>query len=65
MDEQELIEAVLGAAGVGEAPGDRKRLSCAEAFSLAEKFGVEIIELGRICNEQDVRICKCQLGCFA
>jgi len=59
MDEQELIEAVLKAAE------DRKRLSCAAAFKLAEKFGVEIIDIGRICNQQNVHIRKCQLGYFA
>ena len=59
MDEQELIEAVL------EAAGDRKRLGCAAAFELAERFAVEIIDIGRICNQQNVHICKCQLGCFA
>jgi hypothetical protein len=42
----------------------RKKLTCAEAFELAGELGEEIIEIGRICNQQNIRICKCQLGCF-
>jgi len=43
----------------------RKRLTCAEVFELAQEFEVEVIEIGRICNQHNIRICKCQLGCFA
>jgi len=65
MDKKEqLAEAVLGSADGGEDPKRRERLTCAEAFELAEKFDAEIAEVGRICNQNDIRICKCQLGCF-
>ena len=59
--EEDLIAAVLERAQ--EVDG-KKKLSCAEAFGLAKKFEAKIVEIGRICNEQDVRIRKCQLGCF-
>lgn len=60
MDKKEqLLEAVAKSAG-----GDRETLTCAEAFELAEKFDAEIAEIGRICNQNNVKICKCQLGCF-
>ncbi|GAJ12033.1 unnamed protein product, partial [marine sediment metagenome] len=42
----------------------KKKLACARAFELAEEFDVAIIEIGRICNRHNIRICKCQLGCF-
>ena len=42
----------------------RKKLMCAQAFELAGEFGVEIIEIGRVCNRQNIKIAKCQLGCF-
>lgn len=58
---EELINAVLERA---KKSGDGKRLPCAEAFKLAQKFGAEVIEIGRICNRSNVKICKCQLGCF-
>lgn len=58
---EELINAVLERSQISD---DRGKLSCAEAFELAEQFEVEIIEIGRICNRHNVRICKCQLGCF-
>ena len=58
---EDLINAVLERAQ--EIDG-RKKLACAEAFELAQEFGVEVAEIGRICNQQNIRICKCQLGCF-
>ena len=60
--EGDLIKAVLERAQ--EIDG-RKKLACAEAFELAQEFGVEVIEIGRICNRHNIRIRKCQLGCFA
>ncbi|HUU19698.1 MAG TPA: hypothetical protein VMW72_21285 [Sedimentisphaerales bacterium] len=64
---QELLNAILKFAN-GRAGSDdmgKKRLTCAEAFELAKNFETEIIEIGHICNQQNIRICKCQLGCFA
>jgi len=59
---EELINAVLKRAQ--EVDG-KKKLACAEAFELAQEFEVEVIEIGRICNQHNIRIRKCQLGCFA
>ncbi len=41
-----------------------KKLACAEAHKLAWEFRVETVEIGRICDQQNIRICKCQLGLF-
>lgn len=60
--EKELINAVLERA---EEIDGRKKLACTEAFELAKEFEVEVIEIGRICNRHNIRIRKCQLGCFA
>jgi hypothetical protein len=62
MDKEELINAVIKRAQEIEG---KKKLACAEAFELAQEFKVEVIEIGRICNQHNVRIRKCQLGCFA
>jgi hypothetical protein len=63
MDKREdLTKAVLGRA---KNTDDRKTLECAEAFKLAREFQTEVIEIGRICNKHNIRICKCQLGCFS
>jgi biotin synthase-related radical SAM superfamily protein len=43
----------------------RKKLKCIEAFEIAREFKAEPVEIGRICNQNNIRICKCQLGCFA
>lgn len=62
MGEDDLIRAVLERA---KEAGGVKKLSCGEAFRLAEEFEAEIIRIGRICNQHNIRICECQLGCFS
>ncbi len=62
---QELLNAILKSAKSRPESDDIKRLTCAEAFELAKNFETEIIEIGHICNQHNIRICKCQLGCFA
>lgn len=59
---KDLTKAVLKRAN--ETDG-RKKLTCAEAFELAKEFRAEVAEIGRICNQKNIRICKCQLGCFS
>jgi len=59
---EELVNAVLEQS---QKPNGRKRLTCTEAFELAQEFEVEPVEIGRVCNQHNVKICKCQLGCFA
>ena len=61
---EELVNAVLKSADSGRQPDGQKRLTCAEAFELAKNLETEIIEIGHICNQHNIRICKCQLGCF-
>ncbi len=42
---------------------DRK-LPCARAFALAEKIGVNPIDIGRVATEESIKISHCQLGLF-
>ncbi len=39
-------------------------MSCADAFKLAEGTDAELNDVYRICNEEDIKIVQCQLGCF-
>jgi len=61
---EEFVNAILKSASLSDMSDKRKRLTCAEAFELAIEFEREIKEVGRICNQHNIRICKCQLGCF-
>jgi len=54
----ELIEHVAG-----ERDG-KKTLACQDAFFLAEENGLEPLDIGRVCNLNNIRIVRCQLGCF-
>jgi len=44
--------------------GDSVKLTCAGALAIAEQFGVEPLEVGNICNERNIKLYQCQLGCF-
>lgn len=39
-------------------------LNCATAFMIAEKNDVPINKIGELCNELDIKVRNCQLGCF-
>ncbi len=41
-----------------------QKLSCKEAFSIASEVGCQISEVGKTCNEMNIKIVGCQLGCF-
>jgi len=40
------------------------KLSCPEAFGLARSKGFDLKDIGQVCNELNIRIVGCQLGCF-
>jgi hypothetical protein len=54
---EKIQEAVKNAAVSG-------RLSCEKAHELGTKLNVPLQEIGRVCNELNIRIKDCQLGCF-
>lgn len=54
---EKVLEAVKEASPEG-------RISCADAHALAEKLAVDLILIGRAAEYLNIRIKKCQLGCF-
>ena len=60
-ESEELVNVVIEAAV--ETDG-RKKLQCADAFRIAKRFDVGAGRIGRICNDNNIKICACQLGCF-
>ena len=42
----------------------RRRLSCRTAHELAKELHVPLRGIGRICDEEEIKIMLCQLGCF-
>lgn len=63
MDKKEdtLVEAIMKKT---YEDGGKTKLSCAAALQFARQFGVKPSEVGAVCNEQNIRISNCQLGCF-
>ncbi|MGC2423660.1 MAG: hypothetical protein WA666_04825 [Nitrospirota bacterium] len=46
------------------ASGHDGKLPCPVAFALCKETGVPLKEIGAFCNEENIRIKNCQLGCF-
>jgi hypothetical protein len=61
MDYEKAQDLVL--ASTREVNGQR-RISCAQAFEVHHQHGIALGDIGKICDENNVRICACQLGCF-
>jgi hypothetical protein len=57
MSTQEIKAKIQAAAPHG-------RIPCAAAFKLAEELGLTRSRLGELCNELNIKIIQCQLGCF-
>ena len=62
MTSEDLANAVLDLAY--ESDG-KLRLDCAQAFVLARKLRVKPAKIAELCNRHNIRISKCQLGCFS
>jgi hypothetical protein len=54
---EKIKEEVIKIAKDGE-------LSCPQAFGLAKSKGFDLKEIGQVCNELNIKIVGCQLGCF-
>lgn len=44
--------------------GEKTKLSCSSAFQIASELDIKLGQIGKVCNEKNIRICDCQLGCF-
>ena len=57
VSKDKIIAAVKKASGDG-------RLTCEKAHALGKDLDVSLQEIGAVCNELNIRIKDCQLGCF-
>ena len=57
MDQDKLKERI-------QAEADNSRLPCRKAIAIAEEAGLKPADVGKACNELEVKIVECQLGCF-
>jgi len=55
--DQEILEALR--------PAIRENmLACKEALAVAARLDVAPSRVGKVCNQNEIRIINCQLGCF-
>jgi len=57
MHESEAKEIILK-----KAPN--KKMTCREAFDMAEEIGITKKQMGQLLNDLNIKIQSCQLGCF-
>ncbi len=57
MDKEKLIEIIKEKAG-------EDGMQCAQALAIAKENNVSSRLVGEILNELDIKLRKCQLGCF-
>lgn len=61
MNDNELLAAIRGMTYVEDGV---TKLACGTAHDFAGKDAKVLADIGRLCNANDIRITKCQLGCF-
>ncbi len=42
----------------------KKKLTCSQAFKISADLDVSLKQIGQACNEMEIKIHACQLGCF-
>ena len=57
MNESEAKEIILKKA-------HNKKMTCREAFDIAEEIGISKKQMGQLLNDLNIKILSCQLGCF-
>ncbi len=61
MDREDLLAMIKDKI---EKDGDTTKISCFSAHRIEDKNPVTLEEIGKLCNEEGIRIKDCQLGCF-
>lgn len=63
---QSAVEAAVESAVLAGSKSEagRRQLSCARAHVLAEDFDVPLGVIGSVCEQHDIKLTGCQLGCF-
>ncbi len=57
MNRDKVIELILTAA-------KDNRLTCEQAHDLASGQNISLRDIGALCDELNIKITSCQLGCF-
>lgn len=54
---EEIKKAIKELASEGKLP-------CEMAFKVAQEHNCALAEVGKLCNELNIKVVSCQLGCF-
>lgn len=57
MDQEKIYQEILKHAQDGG-------ISCRQCFDVASQLDISLKVVGQACNDKDIKIRACQLGCF-
>jgi len=57
MEKEEIYQAILKRTQDG-------KIACRQCFEIARECNISPKVVGEVCNEKEIRIHACQLGCF-
>jgi hypothetical protein len=61
MEEKKILEILNKYCVIKE---NRKYLTCAKVFEIAKELNVKVSVIGKICNQEKIKLNDCQIGCF-
>ncbi|AZV56651.1 hypothetical protein [Clostridium sp. AWRP] len=61
MDKNIILEAIESRCKI---KNNKNCLACSDAYKIAEELKVNVSDIGKLCNENKIKIIACQLGCF-
>ena len=61
MEEKRILEIIDKYCTIKD---NKKYISCAIAFEIAKELNVNVSVIGKICNQEKIKLKNCQIGCF-
>ena len=61
MSKEKFIEEIKN---FGKEYDGKFKISCHALMKIADKHNIKYSEAGTICNDKNIKISNCQLGCF-
>jgi hypothetical protein len=61
---KERMQIIQAITAVTVEMNEKRKLSCEDALRIAHEYQVAPEEIGRLCDEENIKVHACQLGCF-
>lgn len=61
MEEKKVLEIIDKYCTIKD---NKKYITCAIVFEIAKELNVNVSVIGKICNQEKIKLKNCQIGCF-